>query len=97
MAMTSKELLIADKELCAWWNGIVGDVRFDRMVMILKSSTFDGTPTPEQADGINKFIASMTTIANPDAAPIDFPQPGLQHNLESKRKTIGQTEKKDKK
>lgn len=96
--MNSKELLIADKELCSWWSSIVGDVRFDKMVMILKSSTFDGTPTPEQADGINKFIMSMTTIANPDAKPIDFPIPGLHHDLEKPRRTVGQpAEKKEKK
>ena len=86
--MNSKELLLSDEALKNWWSGIVGDVKFDKMMLILKAATFEGSPSPEQTAGITKFIESMLSIANKDAAPVAFSQPGLKHNLEPKSRTL---------
>jgi len=95
--MQAKDQFIAQKNLSEWWSSIANDPKFDTVLLYASNAAFEAMPSSDQRDGVLRFKEILLTLSNPDAAPIDFPQPGLQHNLESKRKTIGQTEKKDKK
>lgn len=97
--MNAKELLSKDKKLLQWWTSVIEDARFDQVMLILKASTFEGNPTPDQQSGITQFIASMESIVNADEGPTVYASPGLIHNLEIPRKTVEQkpADKPDKK
>lgn len=86
--MNAKELLKSDQPLCKWWSSIVGDSKFDRMMLILKADSFERNPSPEQQSGITQFIAGMESIVNPDEPQADYAAPGLNHNLDTVRKTV---------
>lgn len=87
--MTSKEQLLSlDKPLAAWWSTIVGDSKFDRMMMILKADSFEASPTPEQMIGVSKFIASMSSIIYADEPPTQYVSSGLIHDTEPKSRSL---------
>ncbi len=82
------QLLTLDKQLANWWSGIVGDSKFDRMMMLLKAASFEGNPTQEQMHGVQQFIELMQTITDAEAAPTKFASSGLLHSLELPDRTL---------
>lgn len=92
---TSKEQLLSDKPLCAWWSTVVGDDRFDKVLLHAKGMAFEGKPSPDQIQGIVTFIQTLTTIAESEESAPVYPEPGLSHSLDVKRRTI--TKSPDKK
>lgn len=86
--MLSKEILAQNKTLLAWWAGVVGNSNFDQMMLILKSSAFEGSPNPDQISGITRFIDSMSSIINANEPPTTYASSGLKHDLEIHRRTV---------
>ena len=95
--MDSKTQFISQKTLSEWWSSIANDPKFDTVLLYASNVALEAMPSADQRDGALRFKEILLTLSQADAAPIDFPQPGLNHALDTKRKTIGQTEKKDKK
>jgi hypothetical protein len=91
--MNAKEMLFKDEKLKDWWSSIVGDSRFDRMMLLLKADTFEASPSPEQMNGITRFISAMENIVNAEAKPTSYAQPGLTHDLEPHRRIATPPEK----
>ena len=92
--MNAKTILSQDKKLLAWWSSVVGDSRFDQIMLILKADSFEASPAPEQMTGVTNFISSMSTIIDSEAAPTAYASPGLSHDLDIKRRVVTQPEVK---
>jgi hypothetical protein len=85
--MDSKNQFISHKELAEWWASIANDPKFDSVLLYASNVAFEACPSAEQREGVLRFKDILLTLSNQDAPAIDFPQPGLQHNLDTKRKT----------
>jgi hypothetical protein len=92
--MNAKTSFINDKNLAEWWASIANDRRFDTMLLHAGNIAFEACPSAEQREGILRFKDILLTISQPDAAPVDFPKPGLHHDLGSPRKTAPPTPEK---
>jgi len=86
--MDAKQLLAKNEALSKWWSSVVGDGKFDQVMLILKASTFEGQPTPEQMGGITRFIELMSSITQAGEPPVKFASPGLHHDLDVPRRTV---------
>lgn len=92
--MNAKEQFISNKPLSDWWSNIANDSKFDMVLLHASAVAFEACPSTEQRDGILKFKDLLLTLSQPDAQPVSFSQPGLNHNLEPKPRTLKPTEKK---
>ena len=86
--MNAKTLLSKNEPLSKWWSSIVGDGRFDQVMLILKADSFEGSPSPEQLSGISQFIASMSSIVNAEEPPTLYARPGLNYETDPKPRTL---------
>jgi hypothetical protein len=86
--MNAKEMLAINPPLVAWWSGIIGDPRFDQIMMILRAHSFEATLSPEQQVGVATFIASMENIVNADAPQTVYPKSGLKYDTEPKSRAL---------
>jgi hypothetical protein len=84
--MNAKQLLVKNEPLSKWWSSIVGDSRFDQVMLILKADSFEGSPSPEQLSGITQFIASMSSIINAEEPPTLYARPGLNYETDTPKK-----------
>ena len=85
--MNAKEQFISHKELAEWWSSFANDPKFDTVMLYASNVAFEAFPSAEQREGVLRFKDILLTLSNQDAHAVDFPQPGLQHNLDTKRKT----------
>lgn len=89
--MNAKQQLIANKPLREWWLGVTDNPLFDQLLLHVKAMTMEAKPSPQQLEGVSTFIETLQTIAQTDAPEPEYPEPGINHNLEIKRKTIEKT------
>lgn len=92
--MNSKDFFNGDKKLSAWWAEIANSASFDRVTQAIKGVALESCPSNEQRAGVLFAIENLLTLSQPDAPPVAFAQPGLNHNLEPKSRTLKPQEKK---
>lgn len=79
--MSGRDLVLRDKELAQWWNGVAKDTRFDQVINLCKADSFTAGANADSVKGINNFIDLLTHIAeNPTPNP-SYPTPGLVHEV----------------
>ncbi len=91
--MNSKEQFQqTQKEICAWWSGIVGHPHFQAVLLYTRSCYLDSEPPHEQLIGAKRFEGILTTISSADDPMgqdvLSNAKPGIEHRLDVKRKTI---------
>jgi hypothetical protein len=85
--MTAKDQFINNKPLAEWWAAIAGDTRFDSVLLHAAAVALETCPSSEQREGVIFLKEILLTIAQKEAPVVEFAKPGLNHNLEIKRRT----------
>lgn len=86
--MDSKTQFINQKELREWWVSISGDSRFDAVLLYAAAITLETCPSAEQREGVIYMKEVLLTMGDKMSEAPDFPSPGLNHNLETQRRTL---------
>jgi len=92
--MAPKELFQRSKDNVKQGLAIVKHDMFDMLITFAKSEFATRNPTNEQMVGANEFIRTLYSMVDPIDIPIEFPQPGLEHNLDVARKELPKVEPK---
>lgn len=95
--MTTKEMFLSDKTLRDWWASIANDPRFDRVLLHAQGYALETMPSVEQRAGLMGMKDVLLTLAEPDAAPVQYASPGLRHDFDKVDRTLKPTETKKKK
>lgn len=64
-----KDILINEKEVAAWWSGVVNDPRFDRVACLVKAHLFNTTTNVDQSKGARDVFELLSTIAQNEIKP----------------------------
>jgi hypothetical protein len=75
--MTSKSLLLLNKDLCAWWVSVSHDPKFDQLLVHLRAQLPDEVDGWEQLKGANKTLELLLTITDNPPSTSDMLSPGL--------------------
>lgn len=78
----TQEIFLKDIELAKWWNGVVQDSRFDKVMVYARAAVVETNPEKAHLEGISKFVEVLNTLPTPGNAPIAFPSSGLIHGAE---------------
>jgi len=76
---STKDLLLQDRELCAWWVSVAHDHRFDLICALVRSEIASASPSAEMMSGVNKAFEEMGTITDNVPEHKGVPGPGLIH------------------
>ncbi len=82
--MTSNELLIRDKQLAAYWTGVVRDERFEQIVLLANNEAM-GFETLDMIRGARKILEALRTLADGPSPEFRMPESGLIHETQPKK------------
>jgi hypothetical protein len=83
--MTSKDILLADKETAAWWNGVTKHPFFPKIVLLARSHVADWKDIAEIQGGKNMLEVLESFAENP-MLPKKPLSAGLKHDFKSATK-----------
>lgn len=78
----TQDAFLAEKELATWWNSIVQDSRFDKVLVYARASLSETNPGKEHLEGVNNFIATLKEMPISNTPTYTFPPSGLVHGGE---------------
>lgn len=78
----TQDAFLAEKELATWWNSIVQDSRFDKVLVYARASLSETNPGKEHLEGVNNFIATMKEMPIAAMPSYTIPASGLIHGGE---------------
>ena len=78
----TQDAFLAEKELASWWNSIVQDSRFDKVLVYARASLSETNPGHDQLEGVNNFVATLKEMPIPATSSVVFPPSGLIHGGE---------------
>lgn len=81
--MNAKTLFLRQTELAAYWVGIARSESFQHVLLYARSEFIHGKPSAEEMAGAEKMLETLSTLADNEEGPVDFPSPGLHHFLDS--------------
>lgn len=87
--MTTGKQILQRKEtsgqsVAQWWVTVCKDSRFDMLLTCARADLFQGGISEERQRGAEAVISYLLTVADNDAAPAPFPNPGLHHKMPPK-------------
>ena len=85
------QFLSSSKTLVEWWTSVSIDPRFDLVLLHAGNIALESCPSAEQREGVLFLKETLLTMSQTDIPTPDFPGPGMNHNLDTKRKTIEST------
>lgn len=86
--MDAKTHFVSNKELREWWSDISNTPKFDLVLLHAAAIALETCPSAEQREGVIFLKNVLLTMSNADSETPNFPSPGLNHNLDSARKTL---------
>lgn len=83
MITDAKQLFQKQKELCAWWSGVVDDPRFNQV--LLHAHCAFHAESMDQLKGATEYervLSSLPTADETGENLLDHAAPGLHHNID---------------
>lgn len=77
--MTSKDLLLKQKEIAQWWAPIAHDDRFDQLYLIMGVDIRNNSKSIEEVNAAMTILESLKTIADNPPEQTKNPSSGLRH------------------
>lgn len=81
--MNAKTNFLHNKELAKWWASIAHDSRFTDVLTHARSFIMESTPERSVVQGAEHLISVLETMTDNPETGMDFPSPGLVHNVDS--------------
>lgn len=86
--MAPKQLFLRNQDLVKASLAITKSDTFELLLTYAKAEFASRNPNNEQMTGANEFVRTLINMTESGDIAVDFPQPGLEHNLDVKRKEL---------
>lgn len=94
--MATKELFLKDRKLASDWRGIAGGNTFETVLTYARAMIVEGAPSRDELRGVELLAHTLTTMAEPNEVPFNFPSPGLHHDVDAMPEATGEPKNKAK-
>lgn len=91
---TSKDLFLRNDDDVKAALLITKSPAFDKLIAFARAEFSEQSPTREQSEGAKNFINILMSLPDEDAAPIEWVESGLKHDLSIPDRTEPKTEQK---
>lgn len=90
--MTSKDLLLKDKDLTAKLAGVTNADWFKQALLFVRSAMMEGRYSAEALSGAKSYERELLTITDPESPRGEPIQSGIQHRLDDPKHEITRTQ-----
>jgi len=73
---------LRDKELSGWWNGVVQDSRYEKVLTYARSAVVESAPERTELIGMERLLHILGTMSENEPEPFKFPPSGLHHEAD---------------